>query len=144
MENLILSECDQYIKEKYKINFDVNSGYYRIYLGKGKYVYLHRFILQAKNGEIVDHKDRNKHNNSRNNLRIASKSLNNYNRDVKNELGRGIYYDKYGERFRACISYKNKTIKIGSFKTEIEAKIAYNNKALELRGDDAYIHNINN
>lgn len=142
MEKLILSECDFYIKEKYKIVFDVNSGYFRLYMGNGKYVYLHRFILKANKGEIVDHKDRNKANNSRENLRIVSKSVNNFNRDVINKFGRGIYFDKSGNRFRACISYKNKTIKLGSFKTEKEAKIAYNVKAKELRGDDAYIHEI--
>jgi len=141
MDGLILSKEDLYLVERHKIRLDKSNGYFRIYLGK-KYQYLHRFIIGAKKGEIVDHIDRNKLNNSRDNLRIASCSLNCYNKEVINKNGRGIYFDKYGSRYRACISYKNKTLKLGSFKTIIEAKIAYNNKAKEIYGNDAFIHDV--
>ena len=140
MENLLISKEDEELLKLYRILFDKNSGYFRVYLGKGKYTYLHRLIVNAQKGDIVDHIDRNRQNNTRENLRIVTSATNNYNREVKNKLGRGIYFDKFGNRFRACISHENKTLKLGSFKTLIEAKEAYNKKAVELRGDDAYLH----
>ena len=142
MENLIISEEDKYILEKYKVYCDNSNGYYRVYLGKGRYKYLHRFIVEAKKGQIVDHINRNKFDNSRGNLRIVSAKLNCYNRFVDNKNGRGIYFDKYGKRYRACISYKNKTLKLGSFNNILDAKKAYNIKALELYGKDAYQHEL--
>ena len=142
MENLKLSEKDIYILTKYKVYKDTQSGYYRLKIGDS-YQYLHRFILNAGKGIIIDHIDRDKSNNKRENLRIATKSLNNYNRDVKSQHGRGIYFDKFGNRFRACISYKNKTLKLGSFKTARDAKEAYNSKAVEIYGESAELHNIN-
>lgn len=140
MENLLISKEDEELLKLYRILFDKNSGYFRVYLGKGKYTYLHRLIVNAQKGDIVDHIDRNRQNNTRENLRIVTRATNNYNREIKNKLGRGIYFDKFGNRFRACISHENKTLKLGSFKTLIEAKEAYNKKAVELRGDDAYLH----
>ena len=140
MENLLISKEDEELLKLYRILFDKNSGYFRVYLGKGKYTYLHRLIVNAQKGDIVDHIDRNRQNNTRENLRIVTSATNNYNREIKNKLGRGIYFDKFGNRFRACISHENKTLKLGSFKTLIEAKEAYNKKAVELRGDDAYLH----
>lgn len=142
MEDLLISEKDLFLIKDNKIYFDSSVGYYKIYVGKNKFAYLHRYILNAKKGEIVDHINRNKKDNRRENLRICSKQLNNYNREVKNILGRGIYYDKYGKRYRACISCKNKNLKLGSFKSLIDAKKAYNLKAIEFYGKDAYQHKI--
>lgn len=141
MEKLLLSDCDLHLLKAYKIRYDKSNGYFRIYFGS-KYLYLHRYIINAKKGEIVDHIDRNKSNNKRENLRIVSASLNCYNTDVKNVNGRGIYFDKSGHRFRACISFKNKTLKLGSFKNIKDAKIAYNIKAKEIYGADAFQHEI--
>ena len=140
MENLLISKEDEELLKLYRILFDKNSGYFRVYLGKGEYTYLHRLIVNAQKGDIVDHIDRNRQNNTRENLRIVTRATNNYNKEIKNKLGRGIYFDKFGNRFRACISHENKTLKLRSFKTLIEAKEAYNKKAVELRGDDAYLH----
>jgi len=97
-------------------------------------------ILKAKKGEIVDHINRDKSDNRRENLRLVSKSLNCYNREVENELGRGIYFDSWGNRYRACISHKGKTIKLGSSKDISVVKRLYNLKAKEIYGDDAYQH----
>lgn len=139
MENLILSDCDLHLLKSYKIRLDKSNGYFRIYFDR-KYVYLHRFIINAKKGEIVDHIDRNKLNNKRENLRIVSYSLNSYNKEIKNINGRGIYFDKSGNRYRACISLNNKTLKLGSFKNINDAKKAYNLKAKEIYGENAYQH----
>lgn len=138
---LKLSECDEYLLNK-KIFFDKSNGYYRIYLGNKKYEYLHRYIIKAKKNEIVDHINRDKTDNRRENLRIVSANLNSYNKEIANNLGRGIYFDKYGDRYRACISFNNKTLKLGSFKNINDAKKAYNLKAFEIYGHNAFQHEI--
>lgn len=130
-----------HLLESHSIYYDKSNGYYKIGV-KGKTMYLHRYIIDAKKGEIVDHIDRNRNNNTRENLRIVSKNLNNYNRDTKNNIGRGIYFDKAGNRYRACISYNNKTLKLGSFKSVEDAKKAYNKKSIEIYGQNAYIHTL--
>jgi hypothetical protein len=140
MKKLKLSKCDLPLLNGKKITLDKSTGYYRILLGNNKYIYLHRYIMNAKKGDIIDHIDRYKNNNQRCNLRFVTFSENNYNREVKNNLGRGIYFDKSGNRFRACISFKNKTLKLGSFKDIEKAKIAYNIKAKEIHGDSAFQH----
>lgn len=140
MDKLIISDDDKHLLTDYKVRFDNSNGYYRVYSKGGKYVYLHRLVSGAKKGDIVDHIDRDKHNNQRGNLRIVSKSLNNYNRDVVNSLGRGIYFDKAGNRYRACISVEHKTLKLGSFKNINEAKKAYNEASLKIHGDNGYQH----
>lgn len=96
--------------------------------------------MDAKKGEIIDHINGNKTDNRLSNLRKVTKSLNNYNRLNHNKLGRGIYFDKYGQRYRAVISHNNKTEKLGSFKNIDDAKKAYNKRAVEIYGDSALIH----
>ena len=96
MKNLLLSQQDQYIISEMKIYYDKHSGYFRIKTDSGKTTYLHRFIMNAKKGEIVDHKNRVRSDNRRENLRIVSSKINAYNKEVSNPNGRGIYFDKYG------------------------------------------------
>lgn len=142
MENLKISKEDEYLLENNNVCFDKSTGYYRV--KNHKHTRLHRVIMNAKKGDIVDHINREKNDNRRENLRLVSKSLNNYNRDSKNPLGKGIYYDKCGDRYRACISLNNKTLKLGSSKDINVVKELYNKKALEIYGKDAYQHILNN
>jgi hypothetical protein len=120
-----------------KIKYDNSNGYARI--GSK---YLHRILINAKEGEVVDHINGNRVDNRLENLRIVTKSLNNYNRVTSNKYGRGIYFDKYGNRFRAVISHNNKTEKLGSFKTLQDAQKKYNERAFEIYGNDAKLHTI--
>ena len=45
-------------------------------------IFMHRAIMKAKNGDIVDHKDGNKLNNQKSNLRFATPAQNSQNRRV--------------------------------------------------------------
>ena len=58
--------------------YRISTGYIRSQI-KGKSEFLHRFILNAKTGDIVDHADRNPANNTRGNLRIANTTQNRAN-----------------------------------------------------------------
>ena len=91
-------------------------------------VYLHRILIGAKKGEIVDHINRNKLDNRIENLRIVTQSQNNLNRKVSNPLGfAGIR--KVGNKIRAFIHKNDKQIHLGYFFTVDEAvkarRIAY-------------------
>lgn len=52
----------------------------------------------------------------------------------------GIHWDKSRQKWHASIRYNGKTFYIGRYLSEKEAAIAYNNKAIELRGKDARIN----
>ena len=139
MNKLIIDDSFSYLAAKCYL--DKSNGYWRVKNGRG-YEYLHRIVANAKDGDVVDHINRDKNDNRSENLRIASRSLNNYNKPIENKLGRGIYFDSYGKRFRACISFMGKTLKLGSFSSADDAKAAYNAKAREIYGVDAYQHQI--
>ena len=129
-------------------------------VGKGK-ISMHRIIMNAKHNQIVDHKDRNGLNNTRENLRFCSNSENGSNRS---SFGRskylGVHYLKYTREYkskvsgdityyrcnyiRASIKNNGKIIHIGSFKTEEEAALAYNKMAIELHGEFANLNIIEN
>lgn len=125
--------------------------------GKTKMIRMHREIMKAEKGEIIDHKDMNGLNNQKSsNLRKATHGQNNANRKSKpgstsKYLGVSyckIYQIKKGKRYTywkwiAQISINNKNKRIGRFNTEIEAALAYNKKAIEIHGEFANLNIIN-
>ena len=96
---------------------------------------LHRYILKAKLGEIIDHINNNKLDNRRSNLRIVSYGVNNHNRQKQTGLTsqfRGVYYDKERKKWGVKIQYDHKIQFLGRFNTEEEASVVYKKKAEEL------------
>lgn len=96
----------------------------------------------------IDHKDHNGLNNQKNNLRRCNQSQNNANRKplhsgTSRYLG-VCYWPEYGRRkhWIANISHNNKSIRLGRFLTELEAAIAYNEKAKEIHGEFANLNNV--
>lgn len=74
-----------------------------------------------------DHIDRNPLNNTRSNLRPATRSLNNANR-VKppgTSLFRGVHWDKNRGKWLVKIKVNRKTINLGRYTDEIEAAAVY-------------------
>ncbi len=92
---------------------------------------------------LPDHKDRNKLNNTRTNLRIVSHSTNCLNRcKIKNKKGRSLTSDFKGvcfvdNRWVAKISIDGEPTRLGRFTNEIEAAKVYDKKATELYGEFA-------
>ena len=125
----------------------INTLNYSIRYGKNGHYLMHREIMKIKKNEMIDHKDRNGLNNQKNNLRIATRSQNGANRKScgsSNYLGvsKNLDYRKNGEkiRWRTQIQKNGIKIKLGSFKTEIEAAKAYDLKAKELHGEFANLN----
>jgi hypothetical protein len=111
---------------------------------KGKTVLMHRLIMKARKGRIIDHKNRNGLDNRRANLRFCTYTQNCMNRSktTKNKLSgyKGVWFE--AKKWRANIRINNKTKHLGSFETEVEAALAYNAAAVELFGEFACINEI--
>ena len=98
-------------------------------------------ILNVPQGQIVDHKDLNGHNNLRSNLRAATKAQNNYNRGPhrNSQTGiKGVFYCKQTGKWRVQVKRGDTRLNVGRFATIEEAKEAYNKAAKELHGEFAY------
>jgi len=105
---------------------------------------MHRDILKLTNPEILgEHRDRNGLNNSRENLRIATKAQNNTNRRPKiggSSKYLGVSLNKASGKFKAQIKSNGKVKGIGYFKTEEEAALAYNLHAEKIHGEFAALN----
>jgi hypothetical protein len=52
----------------------------------------------------------------------------------------GVFWHAHSQKWQAQISYRGKTVFAGSFDDEVEAALAYNEKAIELFGADARLN----
>lgn len=112
--------------------------------GPRRRIYMHRVIIHAKHGELVDHVDRDSLNNQRSNLRICTYSENAAN--AKYDPGAGSQFkgvSRYKNRrheFVASISFRGKRHIIGAFATELEAAVAYDLAARAMFGAFALLN----
>ena len=93
-------------------------------------VLMHRYLLDAKPGEKVDHIDGNGINNRRSNLRICTPQQNGAN--SRKRAGRpykGVSVGPNG-KWRAYIKVNYKVIALGTFPTAEKAAKAYDRAAL--------------
>lgn len=107
---------------------------------ENKTIRLHRFILNINDKRIVDHINRNKTDNRKVNLRIATYQQNNMNRGFNrnNTTGaKGVSKSKNG-RYVASIGKSYQNIYIGTYDTLEEARQARVEKEIELFGEFAF------
>jgi len=108
----IIDKNDYGVIKNYK--WHKNSSGYCVSTKDKKEIRLHRLILNNPN-KLVDHIDRNKLNNKKNNLRTACYSLNGYNRKkmITNRSGiTGVFYNKRKNTWIARITVNNKIIQL--------------------------------
>ena len=113
-----------------------------------KYIALkmHRIVLNMPmfDKRKIDHKNLNKLDNQKHNLRICDDTLNNLNVPKRKgdytSLYKGVYKKK--NRWYAAITLKSIRKNIGSFKKEKDAAIAYNKEAKNLFGEFAWLNKI--
>ena len=108
---------------------------------KGKSAYrLHRLIMNAKDGFVVDHINHDKSDNRKQNLRICTISQNAMNMRHKQnrELPKGICINKSNGMYVAQITKNYKNIHIGSYKNLNEAIAARKKAEQALFGDYNY------
>ena len=101
-------------------------------------IYMHREILRAMGIKDGDHKDGNRLNNVRGNLREVSRGKNLQNRDLKRDnQDTGVFYNPKTGRYQVMINYKGEAIHVGSYRTRIEARRAYDKAAVKYYGPEA-------
>jgi hypothetical protein len=124
------------------------KGYYvvRLYIDNKKAMTnkLHRLLgihfLPNPNDYLeIDHIDRNKLNNSLDNLKWSNRNGNLRNRSVySNNKYKCITWNKRDNVFRVSITINSNQKYIGSFKTEEEAVISFNNYIIDHKLEDFY------
>lgn len=97
---------------------------------------MHRFIMNAKKNELVDHRDGNTLNNRRRNLRKATHAQNTRNRRKQKSKSRykGVCWYKDRHKWSAQIRFNRKLKHLGTFTNEIRAAQAYDRAARQLFG----------
>lgn len=109
----------------------------------GSMVFMHRDMLGAQRGQIVDHIDRNPLNNQRSNLRFvtpAQSSINTGKTRGGSSQFKGVHWSKSSAKWHAGIGFQGKRIHIGSFDCEHEAGHAYNKAAVFYYGEYATLN----
>lgn len=135
-------DADDYDVVKEHSWFENDSGYILTRLKNGKCIRLHRFIMNLDDSSepILDHRNRLKYDNRKENLRFSNKQLNSINRgcNKNNKLGcKGICRLKNG-KYYARIMKDGKDVYLGTFTSLQDAKQARIKKEVELFDEHAY------
>lgn len=102
--------------------------------GTKKDIYLHRFILNARKEQSIDHINGDRLDNRKKNLRFATDSQNNCNTGLRctNKSGyKGVFFSKNAKKWSAQIALFHRSTHLGYFNDVIEAAKAYDVAAKE-------------
>ncbi len=124
-----------------------HSHGYAVRKPKRVIIYMHRLILNIPKGMFTDHKNLNKLDNRRSNLRIANENQNHMNCGLRsnNKSGyKGVwwFFDKRSNwgKWAVAIKFYKKSIHLGYFKTAKEGALAYNEAAVKYFGEFARLN----
>ncbi len=105
-------------------------------------LYMHRLIIGASRGQVVDHINGDGLDNRRENLRLASRSQNAAHspRRARPASGfRGVYYAG-PHRWKVVVTYNRADIRGGTFDCKLEAARKYDEMAREFFGEFAVLN----
>lgn len=151
--NVFYFDLEDYNKIK-DYNWYVNDQHYllaRVNIGNGKIknVRMHRIIMEVNNSEIeIDHIHgiNSRNDNRKSNLRIATHSQNNINKDkTKNNTSgiKGVSWDKRVEKWRVRISVDNVCYELGFFDNKEDAEKIRQEAEEKYFGEWSYKNSIN-
>lgn len=111
---------------------------------------LHRWVLSEPIGLLVDHINGNILDARKENLRVATHEENSYNKKKYSKTFKGtIPTSQYkgvcrsaSGKWQAQTKHKGKSIHIGTFETEKDAALAYNEAAARLKGRFARLNDV--
>jgi len=118
------------------------KGIYACRRVRRELILMHRVIMKAPKGMIVDHIDGNGLNNCKSNLRLCTRAQNTYNsrpRDGRSGF-KGVAYDKRSGKYKAAIGYKYDHVEIGEFDDRVDAARARDLVARALQGEHAWLN----
>lgn len=117
----------------------VDSRGYPYLRENGRRVGLHRWIVGAPPGQMVDHRDGNPLNNRRSNLRLTDNGGNQANRRAVRTRThiKGVTVHRSG-RFQAQVKREGVNRYLGLFDCPVKAGYAYARAAKKLSGEFAY------
>lgn len=106
---------------------------------EGKTQYLHRFIMNAKENENIDHINHNPLDNKKANLRICTHAQNMRNQKKRRGSSnfKGVHWNKNAKKWMAQITCNYKKHYLGYFEKEENAAKVYDRVAKELFGEFA-------
>ncbi|WIA54337.1 hypothetical protein N6H05_14820 [Sphingobium sp. WTD-1] len=106
----------------------------------GGRIYLHRFVIGAQPGQIVDHINGNGLDCRKSNLRAGDLSLNNINRRYANSCGyRGVRRN-HQSSFSVAITMKGERRQLHGFSSAEDAARAYDALAVQFHGSAAILN----
>ncbi len=109
-----------------------------------KRVFMHRLIMKCPRNMLVDHKDGNRANNCRCNLRLCTHAENACNRrkySASDSKFKGVYWDRRKRKWFINCRYKGRNHRLGYFgDDEVAAARAYDRVAVERIGDFAKLN----
>lgn len=103
-------------------------------------ILLHRFVLDAPQGMDVDHVNRNRLDNRRCNLRLATRGQNAANMPPRRGALKGVYRRSDCNRWRAEIVVDGRKRHLGTFLSALDAAVTYDQAALEAWGEFAWLN----
>ena len=132
----IIDDEDYKRVSQYKWSYH-NQGYAQT---NGGWTLMHRFILNARDGQQVDHINGDRLDNRRENLRFVTNSQQHINRSKPAFVNRTSNYKGVSLRSNGRWQVMLQRRYVGTFLTEEEAARAYDKRAKELFGEFARLN----
>lgn len=121
-------DLERVSKHSWCTSHNGNGNFYAQTRINTKTVYMHRFILSAPKGTMLDHRNGNSLDNRKENLRFCTKSensLNSKHRVRRYSAYRGVTFDRNRGKWTAQLRVNGVKVLSKRFATELEAAQAY-------------------
>lgn len=140
----ILDADDYEHLNRYKWHVTKNGRtFYAIRTQHGKNIKMHREILNAPPTMHCDHINHNGLDNRKANLRLCTPQQNSFNKRPRpgcTSKYKGVYWSYGKKKWGAEIEHNGQKIHIGYYDYEPDAAIAYDDYAIELFGEFAWLN----
>jgi hypothetical protein len=117
--------------------FDNGNGYIAS-KGKDGKLFLHRVVMDAEDGSVVDHINFNPLDNRKANLRVCRQSQNTLYQRSRLE-DKGVYLNRKTGKFYIHLTINGKAAHCGTFDNRNDAVTEYRRLARKVYGEFAYI-----
>jgi hypothetical protein len=148
----IIDDCDYDVCSNYRWMGILNGARTTVYAvnfykdeqtGKTMALFMHHLIMGKVQGKEIDHIDHNGLNNTRGNLRFATRTENMRNMNPKRGCSskfKGVSFNIKLEKWQALIRIGRKLVHLGYYLREEDAAVKYDIAALEHFGKFAKIN----